>query len=252
MIKIVLLSAAGFVVIVLIGNFVDTFLGVVYYSRLDDDEQKLRTLGENISDDLYNSQNKDDVLKNYNLDDIMQTMFFADDNSEIKIQITDSVILIELKNPRESKIKRSRTISPQMVRRRPIPHCLFFIVDDSDDPKKSSYAITDYGSVDESIVPFQGFYQLVGFASNPDRYKFDLVFDGISNIEWNELYDIYQLFTLYYESPSGNDIEELRDKVEDVFSGYVTIGERDIIGVYITEDEVVHLYSITKGEECEE
>ena len=70
MIKIVLLSAAGFVVIVLIGNFVDTFLGVVYYSRLDDDEQKLRTLGENISDDLYNSQNKDDVLKNYNLDDI--------------------------------------------------------------------------------------------------------------------------------------------------------------------------------------
>ena len=68
----------------------------------------------------------------------------------------------------------------------------------------------------------------------------------------DELYDIYQLFTLYYEHPSEKNINELRDETQSFFSDYVSIGERDIIGVYSTEDEVIHLYSITNDKMCEE
>lgn len=194
--------------------------------------------------------------------DLEDKLFFTDKDSELYVYMTDSVFVTGIKNPRKSLNKRVGEVRNRIVKKTGIPEILFYVVDDSDNPKHNTVAVDTFGQIYESVGPQNDVYKLdsyIDYLVDSDFYR---DFRHVGDIDDFEIYETYQIFTSNYSDDTHSfkgDRDELLDQLNReitegfnndfkyAYSGFVpeeiSITEMNVIGVYSKGE----YYSITNG-----
>ena len=191
--------------------------------------------------------------------DLKDKLYFADKDSELYVYMTDSVIVSGIKNPVKSLDKSVNDVSNKIVKREGLPSLLFYVVDDSDNPKHNTFAVDTFGQIHESDTPQNDIFRLNSYVDSLNDSNFYWDFSKVGEIDDFETYEVYQLFTSYYKDGKSSKVnrDELLKRLDKDFAdgfkaGYddpyrppvseeVSLSEMNVIGIYSSNE----YYSLT-------
>lgn len=197
------------------------------------------------------------------LSNLKEHLFFANKDSELYVYMTDTVVVAGIKNPVKSLDKDAGKLWNCIAEKQNVPELLFYVVDDSDNPKHNTFAVDTFGQIYESKFPQNDYYKLntyMNYLADGDFYR---EFRKVGEIDDFETYEVYQIFTSNYSDATHSfkgDRDELLKRLNaDFFEGFkagyndeylrpvsedVSILDMNVIGIYTSEE----YYSITNDE----